>query len=245
VRLQRLPGPGELTFWLSQYNPWLDVKFLPEFVLSGTTTLKVDLEIPKIDSGIIRAYVGSVTNPAGERFRSSVPLCLLPSSAAQLLQNEELSSMRRLLSSGLVVFAGMVAIPPAVAPPTDTPINYKNDPRFAILRSFFSKTNCPATYYVEVFLEAADRYALDWRLLPSLCFIESTGGKSARHNNLFGWGDAQFATPTAGIHAVGYRLANSALYKDKDLDGILRTYNTSEDYPRRVKSVMREIAPSE
>jgi hypothetical protein len=153
--------------------------------------------------------------------------------------------MRRLLSSGLVVFAGLVAIPAAVAPLTGTQVDYKNDPRFLVLRSFFAKTNCPARHYAEVFLEAADRYALDWRLLPSLSFVESTGGKAARNNNLFGWGTEQFSTPTAGIHAVGYRLANSSLYKDKDLDGILRTYNQSEDYPQRVKSVMRQIAPTE
>jgi hypothetical protein len=153
--------------------------------------------------------------------------------------------MRRLLSSGLVVFAGLAAIPAAVAPPSGTQPNYKNDPRFARLRSFFAKGNCPARHYVSAFLEAADRYALDWRLLPSLSFIESTGGKAARNNNLFGWGQEEFSTPTAGIHAVGYRLAYSSLYKDKDVDGILRTYNPSPDYPDRVKSVMREIAPTE
>lgn len=153
--------------------------------------------------------------------------------------------MRRLLSSGLVVFAGMVVVPAAVAPPSGYPTDYKNDPRFVLLRSFFTKTDCPARHYAEVFLEAADRYALDWRLLPSLSFIESTGGKAARKNNLFGWGQAEFNTPTAGIHEVGYRLAYSSLYKDKDLDGILRTYNPAADYPDRVKSVMREIAPTE
>jgi hypothetical protein len=141
--------------------------------------------------------------------------------------------------------AGLVVIPAAVAPPSGTPTDYRNDPRFARLRSFFTKANCPARHYAEVFLEAADRYALDWRLLPSLSFIESTGGKAARNNNLFGWGQEVFPTPTAGIHAVGYRLANSSLYKDKDVEGILRTYNPDPDYPSRVKSVMRAIAPNE
>lgn len=153
--------------------------------------------------------------------------------------------MRRLLSSGMVVFAGMVAIPVAVAPPTgpQNPTNYKQDPRFAILRSFFAKADCPARHYVEAFLDAADRYELDWRLLPSLSFIESTGGKAAKGNNIFGWGNAEFPSQAAGIHAVGYRLSNSSLYKDKDLDELLSTYNSSADYPERVKSVMRRIAP--
>ena len=152
--------------------------------------------------------------------------------------------MKKLLSS--VVFAGMVAVPVAVAPPSDEPqADYKKDPRFAKLQAFFSKGDCPAEKYAEVFLHAADKYDLDWRLLPSLSFIESTGGKAARNNNLFGWGQEEFPTPTAGIHKVGYRLAYSSLYKDKDLDGILSTYNPSSDYPDRVKSVMRAIAPTE
>jgi len=150
--------------------------------------------------------------------------------------------MRRLLSS--VVFAGMVAVPVAVAPHRDEPqADYKNDPRFKKLQAFFSKGDCPAEGYAEVFLDAADRYELDWRLLPSLSYIESTGGKLAKHNNLFGWGSKRFPSPTAGIHAVGYRLANSSLYKDKDLDALLRTYNPVTGYGQMVKSVMRRIAP--
>ena len=84
-------------------------------------------------------------------------------------------------------------------------------------------------------------------LLPSLSFVESTGGKSAHNNNLFGWdsGHAQFASPVAGIHAVGYRLSHSELYKDKELDKLLATYNPHAGYGRKVKSVMRRIAPSE
>jgi hypothetical protein len=128
-----------------------------------------------------------------------VPLRPAAAKAAQLLQNEEFSSMRRLLSSGLVVFAGLVVIPAAVAPPSGARTDYTADPRFELLTSFFSKMDCPARHYVEVFLDAADRYALDWRLLPSLSFIESTGGRHAKGNNLFGWGTEEFDTPTAGI----------------------------------------------
>jgi hypothetical protein len=152
--------------------------------------------------------------------------------------------MRRLLSS--VVFAGMVAVPAAVAPYRDEPqADYKKDPRFKKLQTFFSKSDCPAEDYAEVFLDAADRYDLDWRLLPSLSFIESTGGKLAKHNNLFGWGGKRFPSPMAAIHMVGYRLANSSLYKDKNLDALLSTYNPAAGYPRLVKTVMRRIAPAE
>ena len=156
--------------------------------------------------------------------------------------------MRRLWSSGIVVFAGMVSIPLAVAPQgggAEPAADYREDPRVERLRAFFQKSDCPAQEYAHAFLEAADSYELDWRLLPSLSYIESTGGKAARNNNLFGWdsGRAEFPTPSAGIHEVGYRLAHSNLYKDKDLDSLLSTYNPLPEYAQKVKSVMRQIAP--
>ena len=158
--------------------------------------------------------------------------------------------MLKLFSSGLAVFAGLVSIPYAVAPqrqPATPQGDYREDPRSAVLRAFFEKQDCPAQYYIEEFLDAADQYDLDWRLLPSLAYVESTGGKAARNNNLFGWdsGRAQFDSPTAGIHEVGYRLTHSALYKDKDLDGLLATYNPDAEYACKVKAVMQQIAPAE
>jgi len=154
--------------------------------------------------------------------------------------------MKRLLSSGLVVFAGMVSVPEAVSPraQTHTAPDYRMDPRLVSLQRFFDKFDCPAWKYSAVFLEAADAYDLDWRLLPSISYVESTGGKAARNNNLFGWdsGKAQFATPSAGIHKVGYRLSHSDLYRDKDLDEVLATYNPNEEYAAKVKSVMRRIS---
>jgi hypothetical protein len=143
----------------------------------------------------------------------------------------------------------MVTVPSALTPrPVQAPApDYRNDPRLETLRAFFRNAECPAEAYAAAFLETADYNELDWRLLPSLSFVESTGGKSARNNNLFGWdsGRAQFPSPVAGIHAVGYRLSHSDLYKDKELDKLLATYNPNVEYGRKVKSVMRRIAPSE
>jgi hypothetical protein len=146
------------------------------------------------------------------------------------------------------MFAGVVS-PVAVShreaavPPSD----HRVDPRSESIRKFFQKADCPAQQYADVFLEAADRYELDWRLLPSISYVESTGGKQARNNNLFGWdsGRARFDTPVQSIHQVGYRLAYSDLYRDKALDEILATYNPNAEYAEKVKSVMRQIAAQE
>jgi hypothetical protein len=156
--------------------------------------------------------------------------------------------MLKMMTSGMFVM-GLVTAPVVLSPrhaPAPAP-DYRNDPRLETLRTFFRNAACPAVEYAAAFLEAADFNELDWRLLPSLSYVETTGGKSARNNNLFGWdsGRARFPSPIAGIHAVGYRLSHSDLYKDKELDALLATYNPNLEYRRMVKSVMRRIAPSE
>ena len=156
--------------------------------------------------------------------------------------------MFRIITSGMFV-VGMVTVPATFSPrqaPAPAP-DYRNDPRLETLRTFFRNAACPAEIYATAFLEAADRNELDWRLLPSLSYVETTGGKSARNNNLFGWdsGRTQFSSAIAGIHAVGYRLSHSILYKDKELDQLLATYNPNVEYRQKVKSVMRRIAPAE
>lgn len=159
--------------------------------------------------------------------------------------------MRKLLSNGLAVFAGVVSMPTGTHADSAKPAaaEHRNEPkdsRLAFLRAFFERGKCPAAKLAPIFLEAADMYALDWRLLPSLSFVETSGGKAARNNNLFGWdsGRAAFSSAAAGIRAVASSLAHSALYRNKDVDGVLKTYNGSAGYARRVKDVMRRIAPA-
>jgi len=156
--------------------------------------------------------------------------------------------MLRFFSSGLAIMAGVVCSSTPVSPyqtQASPAPDYRNDPRLTAIRAFFEKADCPAKYYSHVFLEAADDYKLDWRLLPSISFLESTGGKTAHFNNLFGWdsGRAHFSSPSAGIHAVGYQLGTSAYYKRKNLDQLLAAYNPAvQGYARRVKAVMSQIA---
>src|ERR1700716_3898902 len=142
--------------------------------------------------------------------------------------------MRKILSSGLV-FAGMLSTPVAVtnAETPDPASEYRNDPRLESLNKFFQEADCPAQVFSADFLHVADQNNLDWRLLPSISIVESGGGREARNNNLFGWdgGQAIFASVRAGIHDVGARLGNSKLYRNKDVDGILRMYNPNESYP--------------
>src|SRR5262249_55038158 len=111
-----------------------------------------------------------------------------------------------------------------------TQIHHPVDPREVELRQFLHKGNCPAESSASVFLAEADEHRLDWRLLPSLAFVESTGGKFAHHNNIFGWanGVSRFATRREAIHSVAKALAEAPAYKGKDLKGKLWAFNQSE-----------------
>ncbi len=152
-------------------------------------------------------------------------------------------------TSRFLVLAGVVSLPLALSPHLGQGVpgpDYRNDPRLEKIRTFFTTLDCPAWKYASTFLEAADDYALDWRLLPSLSYVESTGGKAARNNNLFGWnsGRASFSSPHAAIHTIAFHLTHSATYRNKDLDALLWTYNPNTEYAVKVKSVMRRIAPT-
>src|SRR6476469_1320608 len=143
--------------------------------------------------------------------------------------------------------AGILAAPLTPGQMVAEPVSkYQNDPRLARLTLFFHVRGCPIKDFARDFLIAADQNDLDWRLLPSISIVESGGGKAAHNNNVLGWGSAssRFNSVREGIHAVAQRLSISKLYKNKDLDGILRTYNTNADYPSRVKQLMVALGPA-
>jgi hypothetical protein len=119
------------------------------------------------------------------------------------------------------------------------------DPRLLRIKQYFLERECPAHVYAEDFVTAADQNNLDWRLLPSLSMVESTGGKTARNNNMFGWdnGGTGFRSSREGIYRVASRLNRSHLYRDKNLDAMLYTYNPRAEYKERVKMVMAQLGP--
>jgi hypothetical protein len=119
----------------------------------------------------------------------------------------------------------------------------QNDPRLSRLKKFFADRDSPLKDSAKDFLVAADQNKLDWRLLPSISMIESSGGKDYRNNNVFGWASCKerFPSVRAGIHYVAAQLGRSSRYKDKDVDRKLQLYNPLPEYSQRVKAVMRAI----
>jgi hypothetical protein len=155
----------------------------------------------------------------------------------------------RKVTQGIVLFAGLLAVPSS----KDSDllfaevVRYQKDPRLEALESFFVTYDCPIRGLASDFLMAADRNELDWRLLPSISFVESGAGKEYGRNNIFGWdnGRQKFNSIRQGIHHVADQLGRSKLYRLKDTDQILRLYNPNTGYATLVKSVMRLIGPEE
>ncbi len=134
--------------------------------------------------------------------------------------------------------SGLAAEPPAGKQETDS--------RLSKLRAFLNVHRSPLERFAPQFLAAADRYKLDWRLLPSLAMIESGGGRVYRHNNIFGWrsGRAAFRSVDQAIDYVASRFGESPIYRGRDTAGILRKYNPARSaYVRKVLAIMDSIAP--
>jgi hypothetical protein len=150
-------------------------------------------------------------------------------------------------SSRLLAIVGMMAGPfVATSPaPAGDLAPQRPDPRLVRLEHYFGQKNCPAKSYASHFVAAADKHNLDWRLLPSIAFIESSGGKVYRNNNIFGWGNGnhRFRSVPHSIDIVAERLANSHYYRDKPIERLLRTYNPVPGYRKRVMEVMETLGP--
>ncbi len=156
--------------------------------------------------------------------------------------------IKRRISKGLLLMAGFLGVT-SPADPDPRPAEYtaQTDPRLIRIRQYFIEKGSPAHLYAADFVHAADQNNLDWRLLPSISMIESTGGKAARNNNFFGWdnGNQRFRTAREGIYRVAARLSNSPYYRNKDVEEMIRVYNPRQDYLPTVKSVMNRLGPAE
>lgn len=136
-------------------------------------------------------------------------------------------------------------LPAALVPDAHVPVSrYAEDPRMAALRGFLEEIDSPIAHLAEDFVIAADEHDLDWRLLPSIAFIESTAGKAHRNNNIFGWNNAntRFSSVREGIYYVGSRLGGSEIYRGKSMAEKLTLYNPYDHYAPAVIRVADQLA---
>jgi hypothetical protein len=130
------------------------------------------------------------------------------------------------------------------------------DSRAALIDRFLSKYNSPMVGTGEAFVKTADKYDLDWRLLPGIAFQESSLGKKIPRNsyNPFGWGifagknsGAYFRSWEHGIEVVGAGMRTDYFNRGvNSLDEIALRYTAGTalgSWVFAVSSAMEEISP--
>lgn len=63
-----------------------------------------------------------------------------------------------------------------------------NDARPLIVANFFATYNSPLVPYSKLLVDTADKYQLDFRLLPAIAMKESGGGRAMPPNSYNAWG---------------------------------------------------------
>lgn len=131
------------------------------------------------------------------------------------------------------------------------------DKRVRILRAYLESKNSPMVGEAEAFVEAADTYGVDWKLVPAITGVESTFGKfvpgSYERSSYNGWGWGVYGTQAIyfdswreGIFTVTAGLKKN--YIDKGLTdpyAMNKVYAASPAWGWKVAFFMNDITKYE
>ena len=116
--------------------------------------------------------------------------------------------------------------------------------------AYYGRHNLPLTGYGMKMVLAAEKYGVDWNLIPAIGMRETTGGKFACYNNPFGWGSCKikYNSFDESIEALAKNLGGanpktSYYYAGKTTAEKLYYYNGTvvASYPREVMKIMTKI----
>src|SRR3990167_1051654 len=114
-------------------------------------------------------------------------------------------------------------------------IEYEKVDRVKSLEKFFETYNSPLINHAGTFIEVADKYGFDYKLLPSIACLESTCARFLipETYNPFGWGAGKiyFKSYDEAIELVGKGLKD--IYLSRGLDNaekIAPVYNPPSPY---------------
>ncbi|MBI2196690.1 glucosaminidase domain-containing protein [Candidatus Daviesbacteria bacterium] len=124
----------------------------------------------------------------------------------------------------------------------------KLDRRAEILSSYLAKFDSPLQYHAQDFIDAAETYQLDWKMLPAIAGVESTFGKQIPGGyNGWGWG----VYGTQAIYFTSWRDAIFTIskglregYLDKGLNdpySMNRVYAASPHWGGKVSYFMQDL----
>lgn len=121
------------------------------------------------------------------------------------------------------------------------------DYRSYTLRKFLAKYNSPLTPYSIEFIQTADYYGIDYRIVPAISGVESTFGKRIPVNsyNAYGWagGDYKFKSWPDSIKIVNKTLRENYVNKGAtSINKIARIYAPpSTTWGTKVSYFVRKI----
>jgi hypothetical protein len=119
------------------------------------------------------------------------------------------------------------------------------------INTYFRERSMPLEGTGMTFVLVAEKYGLDWTLLPAIGIRESSGGKAACGNNPFGWGSCKlhnFSSYEQAIEALGRNLGGgnpktARYYAGNTTKEKLYYYNGTvvPTYPDEVLAIMKKI----
>ncbi|OGH47155.1 MAG: hypothetical protein A3A51_02030 [Candidatus Levybacteria bacterium RIFCSPLOWO2_01_FULL_39_10] len=124
------------------------------------------------------------------------------------------------------------------------------DNRAEVLRDFLALYNSPLAPYAEDFVDSADRYNLDWRLVASIAGLESGFGKNIPTDSYNGWGWGiygdnvkRFNSWEEGIETISKGLRENYLGENPESNPYLigPKYAASPTWAQRVAFFMNKI----
>ena len=120
------------------------------------------------------------------------------------------------------------------------------DQRVSKLQNFLLAKKSPLAYSAPSFIKAADKYKLDWKLLPSIAGVESGFEKAGNlyDNNPFGYmcgsSPCDFDSYDQAIFQVAKTISRSPAYKEyrssRSISDLAIVYNrvSPEDWSRKI-----------
>lgn len=118
------------------------------------------------------------------------------------------------------------------------------------IEKYYQDRSMPLSDKAMKFVLEAEKYGLDWRLLPAIAIRESSGGKNACYNNPFGWGSCKikFSNYDEAIESIAKNLGGANkktayYYAGKTNEEKLYYYNGTvvATYPKEVLAIMDKL----
>ncbi len=145
----------------------------------------------------------------------------------------------------------------------DTKADKERQEKADKINAYFEQKKLPLSGHGMGMVLAAEKYGLDWRMIPAIAMKETTGGKfacpvTAKRTgdigytyNVFGWGSCgiRFDSYEDGFDTIARNLTGNnpgtaRHYKGKDTVSILESYNPRHvvrDYPEQIIAIMNQI----